>query len=67
MTQAKKEKETSTELAEKLMKELGKATLIDDFYGKEGVFSRVFSKTIEQMLETELSDELGYERYESKG
>jgi len=67
MTQTKKEKETSKELAEELMKELGKAKSIDDFYGKEGIFSRVFSKTIEQMLETELSDELGYDRYESDG
>ncbi len=49
------------------MNELGKAKSIDDFYGKEGIFSRVFSKTIEQMLETELSDELGYNRYESEG
>jgi transposase-like protein len=27
----------------------------------------LFSDTIEQMLETELIDELGYERYEAKG
>ena len=67
MTQTKKEKETSKDLAEQLMKELGKATSIDDFYGKEGIFSRVFSKTIEQMLETELGEELGYDRYESEG
>jgi hypothetical protein len=67
MTQTKKEKETSKELAEELMNELGKAKSIDDFYGKEGIFSRVFSKTIEQMLETGLSDELGYNRYDQMG
>jgi len=50
-----------------VVQELGKATSIDDFYGKDGIFSRLFSKTIEQMLEAELSAELGYDRYESVG
>lgn len=34
--------------AEEVARELGKAKSIDDFYGKEGIFSRLFSKTIEQ-------------------
>jgi transposase-like protein len=62
----KKEKgnpmKTKTKKAEELVRELGKAKSIDDFYGKEGIFSRLFSKTIEQMLEAELTTELGYER-----
>ena len=53
--------------AEEVAKELGKATSIDDFYGKDGIFARLFSKTIEEMLEAELSSELGYERYEAEG
>ena len=52
---------------EELAKELAKAETIDDFYGKDGIFARMFSKTIEQMLETELTEELGYERYEPEG
>ena len=52
---------------EELARELSKAKSIDDFYGKEGIFARLFSETIEQMLEAELSEELGYERYETKG
>jgi putative transposase len=52
---------------EVLARELAKAESIDDFYGKEGIFSRLFSQTIEQMLETELTEELGYERYEVEG
>jgi len=67
MTQKKEQPFDPEELAAKLAAELGKAKSIDDFYGKEGIFSRVFSETIEQMLETELTEELGYERYESKG
>ncbi len=53
--------------AEEVARELGKAKSIDDFYGKEVIFSRLFSKTIEQMLEAELTTELGYGRYEAEG
>ena len=50
-----------------LARELAAAESIDDFYGKDGIFGRMFSKTIEQMLEAELTDELGYERYDAEG
>jgi len=53
--------------AEKVAEELGKAKSIDDFFGKEGIFARIFSSTLEQMLEAELTAELGYEHYETKG
>ena len=53
--------------AEEVARELGKAKSIDDFYGKDGIFSRLFSKTIEEMLEAELTTELGYDRYEAEG
>lgn len=53
--------------AEEVQYELSKIESIDDFFGKEGVFARLFSKTLEEMLESELSEQLGYEKYESKG
>ncbi len=53
--------------AESLREELSKAEKLDDFFGKEGLFSRLFSQTLEAMLEAEMSEHLGYERYESKG
>jgi transposase-like protein len=40
---------------------------MDDFFGKDGIFAKLFSYTMEQMLEAELSDHLGYERYEVEG
>lgn len=52
---------------EQLACELASAESIDDFYGKDGIFARLFSKTIEQMLETELTEELGYEPYQVEG
>jgi putative transposase len=53
--------------AEEVQRELAKAKSMDDFFGKEGIFARLFANTIEQMLEAELSDHLGYEPYEAKG
>jgi putative transposase len=52
---------------EEVQRELGKAKSMDDFFGKEGIFARLFAHTIEEMLETELSEHLGYEAYEVKG
>src|SRR5689334_6770269 len=53
--------------AEEVQRELAKVKSMDDFFGKEGIFSRLFAHTIETMLETELSEQLGYEPYEAKG
>jgi putative transposase len=53
--------------AEALQKELSSAQSIDDFFGREGIFARLFSKTLEQMLQAELTAQLGYEKYEAKG
>jgi len=34
---------------------------------QDGFFARLFSEVVEQMLEAELTDDLGYERYEASG
>lgn len=52
---------------EEIQKELVGVEKLDDFFGKEGVFARLFAKTVEEMLEGELSAHLGYQKYESKG
>src|SRR5215472_2813872 len=52
---------------EKVQAELMSAKSIDDFFGREGIFARLFSTTLEQMLEAELTAHLGYEKYEAKG
>jgi len=52
---------------EKVQEELSKAENMDDFFGKEGIFAKLFSQTLEQMLEAELSDHLGYEPHEISG
>ncbi len=52
---------------ERVQEELAQAKSMDDFFGKEGIFARLFADTLEQMLEAELSEHLGYEPYEAKG
>ena len=52
---------------EEVQQALAKAKSIDDFYGKDGIFSRLFANTIEQMLEAELTEDLGYDRYDPEG
>lgn len=53
--------------AEEVQRELATAKSMDDFFGREGIFARLFASTLEQMLEAELSEHLGYEPYEAKG
>src|SRR5512143_1030665 len=50
---------------EKIQAELSSAKSIDDFFGREGIFARLLSKTLEQMLEAELTAHLGYGKYEA--
>lgn len=52
---------------EQVLAELSSASSMDDFFGKEGIFARLFAQTMEAMLEAEMSEHLGYERYEAKG
>ena len=63
----KKKKAFDMPSSEEVMSKLSEVTSPDDFFGAEGIFAQLFAKTMEQMLEAELSEELGYEKYEAKG
>ena len=52
---------------ERVQQELATATSIDDFFGKEGIFARLFAGTLEQMMEAELTEQLGYEPSAASG
>src|SRR5271157_5319628 len=60
-------KGTTLPSAEEVQRELSTAKNMDDFFGKEGIFAKLFAHTIEEMLESEMSEHLGYEPYEVKG
>ena len=53
--------------AEKIQEELEKANSIDDLFGREGVMARLLGDMLTEMMKGELTNELGYGRYESKG
>jgi transposase-like protein len=53
--------------AEEVQRELAKVENIDDFFGKDGVFARLFGETLTQMMQGELTAEPGYEPYEARG
>src|SRR3954466_14237033 len=52
---------------ERIQQELARVTSIDDFFGKESIFARLFADTLEQMLEAELTAHLGYPRHAPEG
>lgn len=51
----------------KVAQELGKATNVNDFWGKDGIFARMFGKTMETMMQAEMSQHLGYDKHASMG
>ena len=53
--------------AERVAAELAKAESMDNFFGKDGIFAKLFANTLESTMEEELTDHLGYEPYEVKG
>jgi len=52
---------------EAIQKALGQAESVDDFFGSEGIFAQLFGSTLEAMMQAELSETLGYERYAARG
>jgi putative transposase len=52
---------------ERIQQELARAKSIDDFFGRDGIFARLFADTLEQMLEAELTAHLGYPRHAPEG
>lgn len=52
---------------ERIQQELARAKSIDDFFGKDGIFARLFADTLEQMLEAELTAHLGYPPHAPEG
>lgn len=53
--------------AETVLQELAKAKSAEDFFGKDGIFAKLFAKTLEQMLEAEVTEHLGYDKYSKNG
>ena len=47
-------------MIERLKADLAKARTYDDLMGKDGAIKKLIANTLEQMLESELTEHLGY-------
>lgn len=59
--------ELTDKMIEQLKADLSKAKTYEDLMGKDGAIKKLISKSLEQMLESELTEQLGYERYSPVG
>lgn len=55
------------QMIEQLKADLKTAKTYDDLMGKDGAIKKLISSSLEQMLEAELTEHLGYERYSPNG
>ena len=55
------------QMIEQLKADLKTAKTYDDLMGKDGAIKKHISSSLEQMLESELTEHLGYERYSPNG
>ena len=59
--------ELTEKMIEQLKADLSKAKTYEDLMGKDGAIKKLISKSLEQMLESELTEHLGYEKYSPAG
>jgi len=45
---------------ERIQEAFARAKSVNDFFGKEGIFARLFASTLEQMMDAELTAHVGY-------
>ncbi len=54
-------------MIEQLKADLSKAKNYDDLMGKNGAIKKLLSRSLEEMLESELTEQLGYEKNSQRG
>jgi len=59
--------ELTNEMIEQLKADLSRATTYNDLMGKDGAIKNLLAKSIEQMLDSELTEHLGYPKHSSTG
>ncbi len=59
--------ELTEEMIEQLKADLSKAKNYEDLMGKEGAIKKLIARSLEQMLESELTEHLGYEKHSPAG
>jgi len=59
--------ELTEEIIEQLKTDLSKAKNYNDLMGKDGAIKKLLARSLEQMLESELTEHLGYEKHSPAG
>ncbi len=59
--------ELTEEMIGQLKADLSKAKNYEDLMGKDGAIKKLIAKSLEQMLESELTEHLGYEKHSPEG
>jgi transposase-like protein len=59
--------ELTEKMIEQLKADLSKAKTYDDLMGKDGAIKKLIANSLEQILESELTEHLGYEKYSPMG
>jgi len=59
--------ELTDEIIEQLKADLSKAKNYEDLMGKDGAIKKLIARSLEQMLESELTEHLGYEKHSPEG
>ena len=59
--------ELTSQMIEQLKADLSEAKTYSDLMGKDGAIKKLLGKSIEQMLESELTEHLGYDKYSPIG
>jgi putative transposase len=62
-----KKMQLTEEMIEQLKADLTKAKTYEDLMGKGGAIKKLITSSLETMLETELTEHLGYEKYSTDG
>ena len=57
----------SEETIEQLLKDLEKANSYEDLMGKDGAIKKLLKSSLENMLDSELTEHLGYEKHSPLG
>lgn len=52
---------------EEIQEELDKVKSLDDFFGREGLIAKLVGPTIQEILNAEMDEHLGYKKHEYKG
>lgn len=55
------------EIIQQLQEDLKECKYIDDLLGKDGAIKKLIKKTVERMLDAELTERLGYEKHSPSG